>query len=328
MVPLLVSIYYVLKKRDEKRWLLILLTVAIFSMNMLALATTAADPPQSLLAVKLGQVGQSLNYFFPLTVFWPFLLITWFLYYVALRRLGVEFGNPWTELKTIRPDSWAKMILGILLAGSVGFAITYLREYQITIFLGSIFAFAVILSFFFSKEEREHTIHWSVETITIFLGFFSVVAFAHLWLHHADISPDYLLVAVIIMTLGADNAAAFAAAYPVYEPLGMTKQLWYNLFPAVVFGGLSPLGNGPQIVTFLVILVAKGVVTSWEVFKGWFIEAKVFFPYLLVWQVGMALIVYKDETPIPHIQFLIGSLATAVCWGAMNMNNLFDRKWD
>ncbi|HMR55258.1 MAG TPA: hypothetical protein PKD34_01540, partial [Candidatus Doudnabacteria bacterium] len=149
VVPLLLSIYHVLKNRNEERWLLILITVAIFSMNMMALATTAADPPQSYLAVKFGQMGQTLNYFFPFTKFWLYMSFTAVLYYIALKRLGVEFGNIWLELTTIRPQSWLKILYGGALALCVSIAITFLREFQITIFLGSVFLIALISSLFF-----------------------------------------------------------------------------------------------------------------------------------------------------------------------------------
>lgn len=326
VVPLLLSIYHVLKSRNEERWLLILITVAIFSMNMLALATTAADPPQSYLAVKFGQMGQTLNYFFPITKFWLYMSFTAVLYYIALKRLGVEFGNIWLELTTIRPQSWLKILYGSVLALCVSIAITFLREFQITIFLGSVFLIALISSLFFSKEARDHTIHWSIETAAIFLAFFSVVSFAHLGLHHTNIPPDQLYWAVIAMTLGADNAAAFAAAYPVYEKLGMTMQLWFNLFPSVVYGGLSPLGNGPQIVTFLVILVAAKVVTSAQVFKGWLIEAWVFAPYLLLWQVGTTIwINYTGLEPPFGLQLLIGIVGIVVCMEMMDITKRFNR---
>jgi len=248
------------------------------------------------------------------------------LYYISLKRLGTEFGNIYLELKTIRPKSWLKILYGSVLALCISIAITFLREFQITIFLGSVFLITLISSLFFSKEARHHTIHWSIETAVIFLAFFSVVSFAHLGLHHTDIPPDQLYWAVIAMTLGADNAAAFAAAYPVYEKLGMTMQLWFNLFPSVVYGGLSPLGNGPQIVTFLVILVAAKVVTSAQVFKGWLIEAWVFAPYLLLWQVGTTMwISYTGLEPPFGLQLLIGMVGIVVCMEMMDITKRFNR---
>lgn len=325
VVPLAISIYPILKKRNPDRWLLVLLTVSIFSMNTLALMTTAADPPQSLLAVKEGQKGQNLDYFFPLTYFWPYLLGTWLMFAYALTRLGEQYGNPWKELKSIRPASWAKLIYGGFIALAIWFAITQLREYQITIFLASVFGVVLISSFFFGGNEREHTMHWSLETVTIFLAFFSVVAFAHLGLHQVHISPNHLYIAVIGMTLGADNAAAFAAAYPVYESLGMEKQVWYNLFPSVVFGGLSPLGNGPQIITFLVVLPMLKAVTTKEVFRGWLTEAWVFAPYLVFWQLATTTLIEYGFSLKWNLLCLIAIPAVFICFESMDITKKFSQ---
>ncbi|HCC13535.1 MAG TPA: hypothetical protein DEP63_02195 [Candidatus Magasanikbacteria bacterium] len=317
MVPVGLSLIPTLKQMYPKTWKEIAIATCVFSMNMLALGTLAADPPQALWAVKVSASGAPLGFFFPFSQFWVYILVTWGLYFIVLKRLGVSFGSI-SELGGISPKSWTKFATGVVLAVCVGFAITALSGYNISYFLGGLLVLAILTAFVlrrrsFSHEERHNTMHWLTETATIFVAFFSVVAFAHAGLQEVPVSNQAMIGPIIGMTLGADNAAAFAAAYPQFEALPAQYMTWYNLFNSVVYGGVSPLGNGPQITLFLIILVALREFKSGEVFKVWFKEALVFAPYLLIWTLVSTIVIEQGmEFSIP-IQILtgIGSLVAA-----------------
>lgn len=326
LVPLGFSLVPVLKGQYPDRWLSILMCVCIFSMNFMALGTLAADPPQAYWAVKVSQTNP-LGFFFPLTQFWPYLFITWTVYFIALRRLGVRFGHV-RELFRVRPAHYGKALYGLGIAACVAFAITFLQGYQVPMFLGTVCILAALSSSLFGHHARHNTVHWSTETVTIFVAFFSVVALAHTGLHYLHIPNQGMIAAVIGLTLGADNAAAFASAYPQYAPLGTEYQVWYNLFNSVTYGGISPLGNGPQIVLFLVILTSAGHVTRKQVFVTWFKEACVFAPYLLVWTLSMSTLVEFGYKPTVATQLLTGLIAMAVCLQFMDLQRLFQRYVD
>ncbi|OGJ54874.1 hypothetical protein A3D11_00765 [Candidatus Peribacteria bacterium RIFCSPHIGHO2_02_FULL_49_16] len=322
MVPIGLSLMPVLKRQYPNRWCRILVATCIFSMNMLALGTLAADPPQAMWAVKAAVKGEPLSFFFPLTQFWPFMMVTWMVYYVALRRFGVRFGSP-QNLFAILPANWLKAAYGLLIAACLAIALTKLRGYEVTMFLGGVCAIGVMSSFFFGHAARHDTIHWCIECAAIFIAFFAVVCLAHTGLHDVHISDQGMIIPVIGMTLGADNAAAFAAAYPMYEQMDQVYQTWFNLFNSVVYGGLSPLGNGPQITLFLIILVALKQTTSKEVFVIWFREAAAFGPYLLVWTLGMSTLIVYGFAPIISIQLLIGIVGAIVCFECMDIQRLW-----
>lgn len=328
LVPIGLSLMPILKRQYPDRWFRILVAMCIFSMNMLALGTLAADPPQALWAVKAGVSGNALGFFFPLTQYWPYLIVTWVVYYVTLRRFGVRFGSV-KELFSILPVNWWKAGYGIAIAACLAIALTQLTGYQVTMFLGAVCLIGVVSSLFFGHHARHATIHWCTECAAIFVAFFAVVALAHAGLHEVHLSNEEMIVGVIGMTLGADNAAAFAAAYPQYEQLDQAYMLWYNLFNSVVYGGLSPLGNGPQITLFLIILVALKQTTSREVFVTWFKEAAAFGPYLLTWTLSQSILIGEfGVTPTPATQFLTGLVASAICFEFMDIQRLFKRYVD
>ncbi|MEK7562809.1 MAG: hypothetical protein AAB544_00240, partial [Patescibacteria group bacterium] len=140
---------------------------------------------------------------------------------------------------------------------------------------------------------------------------------------HIHVGNQAMIPGVIGMTLGADNAAAFAAAYPQYEELDQVYMVWFNLFNSVVYGGLSPLGNGPQIALFLIVLVSLRTVTAKEVFVTWIREAAAFGPYLLVWTLGMSTLIEFGFKPTVAVQLLLGLIAFAVCLQFMDIQRLF-----
>lgn len=328
LVPIGLSLVPVLQRQYPDRWFRILVAMCIFSMNLLALGTLAADPPQALWAVKAGVQGNPLGFFFPLTQFWPYLLVTWIVYYVTLRRFGVKFGSP-KELFAILPVSWWKAGYGIAIAACLAIALTQLRGYEVTAFLGGVCLVGVLSSFWFGHRARHVTTHWCTECAAIFVAFFAVVALAHAGLHTVHLSNEGMMTGIIGMTLGADNAAAFAAAYPQYEQLDQSYMVWFNLFNSVTYGGLSPLGNGPQITLFLIILTGLKVTTSTQVFVTWLKEAAAFGPYLLTWTIAMSVLIGEfGKTPTPSIQLLTGLVASAICFEYMDIQRLFKRHVD
>jgi hypothetical protein len=128
---------------------------------------------------------------------------------------------------------------------------------------------------------------------------------------------------VICMTLGADNAAAFAAGYAQFADMARVDIAWLNLFPSVTFGGISPFGNGPQITFFLVILTAMGMTTAKEVFKAWLIEAWVFLPYLGVWTLGTLLTLEMGFVITKPLLLLLGIIASACAFEAQDLQAKF-----
>jgi len=322
LVPIGLSIMPILKKLYPDRWFRILIAICIFSMNMLALGTLAADPPQALWAVKVSVSGEPLGFFFPFTQFWPYIMITWVVYFVTLKRFGVAFGSL-KQLLNISPENWWKAAYGVVVAACVGFSITFLRGYEVTVVLGSVCVFVACSSIFFGHEVRHNTLHWVTETMTIFIAFFSVVALAHVGLHSIHIPNQGMIGVVVGLTLGADNAAAFAAAYPQFEPLDQAYMVWYNLHPSVTYGGLSPLGNGPQIALFLIVLVSLKVTNAKTVFITWFKEAAAFGPYLLTWTLCISTLIEFDFRPTIAIQLLTGLAASVACFQFMDMQRLF-----
>lgn len=322
LVPAGLSLAVVLQRVYPDRWFRILIAVCAFSMNFLALGTLAADPPQAYWAVKSATEGRPFSFFFPLGQFWPYIGITMCVYYVTLRRFGVGFGNP-TNLLLVRPASWPKFLFGLVIAGCVIAAVTLFRGYGVTAFLGTICMLVALSSLAFGHHERHATVHWVAETMTVFVAFFGVVALAHAGLHHLHIENQVMTGVVVIMTLFADNAAAFAAGYPQFHPRSQEYQVWYNLFNAVTYGGISPLGNGPQIALFLIIFVNRKMTTPGEVFVTWFKEACVFMPYLLVWTLGMTCLIELGFRPTPAIQLLVGIVAMTTCFQCMDLERLF-----
>lgn len=282
IVPLALGLIPTLKKHHPKNWIIVLIVYCIFTMNFLAKGTVLADPPQGYWAVQLANQGTPMAFFFPLSVFWFDMIGTWLLYGFVLYRLGVRFGR--FSLKALVPpfENWKNVGVAGVIVLAIGISLLFLSGYQITAALGVTFFAFFFYSFKKGHDIKHNTIHWSVETATIFIAFFSVVAFIHTGLQAVEVSDELLVAAVVALTLGADNAAAFAAAYPQYEGREII-QSWYNLYPSISFGGLSPLGNGPQIALFLVILTAKKMVTAGQVFREWFKVAWVFAPYLLCW---------------------------------------------
>ena len=324
LVPIGLSLIPILQKQYPDRWKRILIRECIMSMNMLALATLAADPPQALLAVKEAARGNPLGFFWPFTIFWPYICITWYVYFVSLKRSGVEFGNPLKELKGIRPECWNRVVYGVILAAGVGLSITFLRGYEITVALGLLSVVAFLSAFaFFGHDERHNTIHWCIETATIFVAFFAVVCLAHTGLHHVHINNQSMIWVVVGLTLAADNAAAFAAAYPQFAPLASEYMQWYALFPSVTFGGLSPLGNGPQIALFLVVMVSKKIMSPKEIFVAWMKEAWVFAPYLITWVLSMSTLIYFEVELLLSLQLLTGMVAAYFCFEAMDHSRHF-----
>ncbi len=327
LVPIGLSLYPVLLKKFPLRnqWVFILVTLCIFSMNMLALGTLAADPPQAFWAVKAASSGKPLGFFFPLTKFWPYLIVTWLLYGLSLKRLGIQFGSI-SELWNIVPENLGKFSYGALIAIAVGVSISFLVGYDITFVLGGVSLIAFLSSKWkrvFHEHEFHNSWHWGAETIFVFVAFFSIVAFMHTALEFIEISKIGMVAVIIKMTLFADNAAAFAAGYEFFVDKPEQYQLWYNLFNSVTYGSLSPLGNGPQIVLFLVILCGMGVMTAGDVFKTWFRVACVYAPYLLVWTLSTMIIIdWGYEVSVP-MQFLIGIIAFMVCSESMDLHREF-----
>lgn len=141
LIPVLLSLIPRLMLAYPQAWKEITILVAIFAMNLLALGTLAADPPQAYWSVKEGEKGEPLGFWFP---------------------------------------------------------------------------------------------------ATIFVGFFGVVAQTHVAVAALE-PPRVTLPAVVAgLTAWADNATAFAVGYPAYEGLPRHFMAWYNLFPAVTFGGRPP----------------------------------------------------------------------------------------
>ncbi len=323
LVPAGLSLAAVLRATYPDRWFRILIAVCAFSMNFLALGTLAADPPQAYWAVKAANHGESLGFFYPLGKFWVYLGLTMAVYYVTLRRFGVEFGHP-ANLLAVRPAHWGKMLYGIGIALCVILAVTLLKGYEVSVFLGVVCLIVGVSAFlFFGEEERQQTLHWTVETMAIFIAFFSVVALAHAGLHHLRLTNQGMMGVVIGMTLFADNAAAFAAGYPQFSSQGEMHLVWYNLFNSVTYGGISPLGNGPQIALFLIVLVHRKDTNPREVFVTWFKEACVFAPYLLVWSLGLTCLIEFGFPPTAPAQMLVGLVAMTVCFQFMDLQRLF-----
>lgn len=322
LVPAGLSLAVILQRVYPDRWFRILIAVCAFSMNFLALGTLTADPPQSYWAVKSANEGKPLAFFYTFTIFWPYIALTMCVYYVTLRRFAVGFGSP-LNIFGIRPSSIPRFLYGCAIAGCVIIAVTQFQGYGVTMFLGSVCVIVALSSLLFGHEERHATVHWVAETMAVFVAFFGVVALAHAGLHHLHMPNQGMTGVVVIMTLFADNAAAFAAGYPQFKELPAHYQLWYNLFNAVTYGGISPLGNGPQIALFLIILVNRKMTTSSEVFVVWFKEACVFMPYLLVWTLGTTCLIELGFIPSHAFQLLVGLIAMAVCFQFMDLQRLF-----
>jgi hypothetical protein len=298
--------------------------VCIFSMNLLALATLLADPPQALWAVKESARGRTLAFFEPGRQFWLYLLFTQALYGMALLGAGVRFGSP-MELFRRGPRSWGRTAYGLAILGCLMFALTSLRGYDIPLFLGIVVLVVAATSFFFGAQAASQSLSWSVETAALFIAFFAVVAFAHAGFEHAS-PPQWAMVPIVaVMTAWADNAAAFAVAYPQFAGLPMQYQVWCNLFPAVSFGASTPLGNGPQITALLVILVNQRQVTPGQVFRTWFREAVSILPYLCIWSVSVTVVLLSGHEPTYLCQSAIGCIALSVSWATRRAQRLFSR---
>jgi len=251
----------------------------------------------------------------------------------------VRFGSIKNLLK-IRPANPYKMVYGLAIVGALIFAITglshfndqFFHDYNITAFLGAVTVITLLSTLlpYFSKHDKHNLLHWSAETATIFVAFFTVVAFAHLGLHDMELPPQIMTLAVMGLTMTADNAAAFAAGYPVFAGLGLPDQIypifqsWFNLFNSVTYGGLSPIGNGPQIVLYLVILAGMKLVTPGQVFKTWLQEAWVYGPYLLIWTLSMTTFLLLFEIkPTWPIMVIIGLVAIGLANESMDIQKSF-----
>lgn len=326
VVPVLLSLSKEIRERYPERWQHILVASAAFSMNMLALMTALADPPQSLYAVKEMAKGINLGFWFPVEQFCIFLMFTGAaLYPWVLLRLGVEFGE-FSNLFKVRPKSLPKFGLAAAIVGSIAYAILALKEYEITVFLGGVCAACCLLLLRKGRhEERHNTFHWCLETLLIFLSFFSVVALAMIGFSQLPVSNEGMIGVTIGMTLVADNAAAFATAYPQFELLPQIYMFWFALFNSVVYGALSPTGNGPQIALFLVIFVARGDFTPGQVFKVWISETLVFGPYLILWTCASAIAIQEDGTFSIMKMIIIGTIAFFVANEAMDMQSTYRR---
>lgn len=318
VVPIVLSLVPYLRKKFPEQWMYIAITASVFSMNFLALATLLADPPQALWAIKSAAMGQPLGFFEPLYHFWPYILITWGLYLAALWRLGIEFGS----LSGMKLKSMKRALMGVLFVGVMAYGVLALRGYEVTYLLGGAFFVGLVIARFMGKHEWHDSWHWSLETSTIFIAFFAVVAFAHTGLALVQVPKEGMIPIVVLMTMFADNAAAFAGAYPQFvgqEPY----MVWYNLFNSVVYGGLSVLGNGPQITLFLVIFVGKKWTTFGDVFKKWAVEAMVFAPYLITWSVASVLSIRYGLHMDLFVQVFVGLVAFAVSSAAMSHQQNF-----
>lgn len=331
MVPIMVSLFLLLRSSYPKTWAYIAVCVFFFSGNMLALGTLAADPPQAFLALKEMAKGQPLDFFWPLEQFWVFLVFTQLLFGVALARLGVRFGSP-TEMLKFRPENWSKFIFGTALAACIGVSVTLLdgsrHPYEVPMFLGVAIAIAMAASFVpgFGDSHARHTaVEWAVETAVTFVAFFCVVAFILSGTSFIEVGNGTMTAIVIWVTGTADNAAAFAIGYEHFAPLPIEYQVWYNLFESVTYGSMTPLGNGPQIVKFLVILVGMGVITARQVFEIWLREAMVFIPYLLVWTFGANIAISKGWGFDVPMQALLGIVAFTVALQCMDLQRKFRR---
>jgi hypothetical protein len=319
VMPIGLSLAYILKQTYPKRWLSILMTMAIFCMNFMALGTLSADPPQALLAVKADPEVLQLDFFWTFRQFWVFLGVTWVLYGYALKKQGVKFGHI-RNLVAYVPTSWPKALYGVVLAALIAFAITELTGgYTITWFLGGVFLLGAISSIFFGKTARHQTLEWCGENVLIFVAFFSAVALAMTGIQSLGEIPLLATKSIdTLMTWFADNAAAFAAVYDTYNTQGELYLVWCGLFDSVTQGGVSPLGNGPQIGLFLIILVSLGMTTVKEVFVTWFKESIVYLPYLIVWSLGSAnMVEHQGEFPV-MVQLLLGIIALGVSLAFMS----------
>jgi len=313
LVPIAVSLFPVLKKRYPQDYWTKMILMFIFGANILALGTVLADPPQAYWAVQLGNAGTPMSFFYPISQFWLFILLTWLLYGAMLKHIGVEFGD--FNLRAILPrfESIGNVLLAIAISGCLAYALLALKGYEITIFLGVVFVATFALAMSRGKEVRHNTVHWCSETFTIFIAFFAVVSFMHVMLENMTITNELMVGFVMGLTWMADNAAAFAAGYPQFAG-NEQLMLWYNLHPSVTQGSMTPLGNGPQIVTFLVIFTAMGHVSAGQVFREWFKVGWIFAPYLLVWTFA-AMALHGNMTMVN--QLLTGVVAITVSFAFM-----------
>jgi len=312
VTPVTLSLIPHLRREYPERWVLITITIFVFSANFLAMGTLLADPPQSYWAIRAARDGNPLSFFFPLTQFWVYLIFTWALYFAVLSHLGVRFGSPLKGLRLI-PASLPKFLLGLAFAATIGLTLSFASGYWTTVVLGAALVVALLLArFAFGEEERHDTVHWTVETAATFIAFFAVVALAHAGMAEVKVPDGGMVAAVAIMTMGADNAAAFAAGYAQFVGRPIDMMVWYNLFNSIAYGGMTPLGNGPQITLFLVILVGMRHLRPDRVFNEWMRMAAVLVPYLLIWTLGTYHLVANGETPAWTTLSLIGAVALAV----------------
>lgn len=320
MVPVSLSLYPVMRKRYPSSWLLKMIVSFIFGGNMLALLTVLADPPQAYWAVQLAKLGLPMGFFYTGSKLWIFVIFTWLLYWTTLKKLGVEFGK--LNLKALLPplkSKW-KGLGAVVLCGTLAFALLELKGYEVTVFLGTVFIVGFIAAMFMGHEVRHRTIHWSVETFAIFIAFFSVVAWFHTALKGMTIADETMTLFALILTVMADNAAAFAAAYPQFAGLGNEDlMIWFALLPTVAAGSLTPPGNGPQIIFFLVVLVSICATTAKQVFIEWLKVSWTFTPYLSVWIFGAHTIFALGGEMTWFIQILLGTIAMTTSVAALGM---------
>jgi hypothetical protein len=325
VAPIALSVTYVIKMQHPKRWLDIMIIVCAFSMNFLAVFTLLADPPQAFWAIKAKLAGNPLGFFFPTEMFWVYGVYSWILYAICLKRLGVQFGSL-RNILIVKPKSWAKFAFGGAISGSIVYALVWLEGYEITTTLGITFvaicflALVVFRRHFHESHESHNTFHWSVDTAAIFVAFFGIVA----WIHFANSDPENMskplaTLAVVGQTLLVDNVAAFSSMYPVFDGMPRVYMSWFNLAPSIIFGGTSPLGNGPQIVLFLIIYVGMGWTDTREIFIRWIKEACVFVPYLATWVLSMMILIRQGITVTIPMQLLIGIVSIVVANQMMDL---------
>lgn len=323
VTPVALSLIPYLKREYPERWVLITITVFVFSANFLAAGTLLADPPQSYWAIRAARDGNPLGFFFPFSEFWVYLLITWVLYVAVLIHLGARFGSPLRGLRLF-PASWPKFALGLAFAATIGLTLSFASGYWTTVVLGCALIVALLLAkFAFGEEECHDTLHWTAETAATFIAFFAVVALAHAGMAQIKVPDEGMIAAVAIMTMGADNAAAFAAGYAQFVGRPVDVMVWYNLFNSIAYGGMTPLGNGPQITLFLVILVGMRHLRPDRVFDEWLRMAAVLAPYLLIWTLGAYRLVAAGLTPTPTDLVVVGGIALVVALVWMDVGTRF-----
>jgi hypothetical protein len=321
------------------RWKEVLILISAFSMNILAVLTLLADPPQALWAVMEKSHGIELSFFEPGLYFFPYFLITLVFYIWRLRAAGVEFMGVKGIRRMMRPEngegtlraflnnnpfkfqSLAKVALGVLIVWLIAHTVTVLEGYEITSFLGTVCLILFGYGYFSGNHHiKEETKHWTAELLAVFVAFFSVALLFLMGLQHMSLGEVPMAGLTVLLTWFADNAIAFFAGYFHFSEAGVLFVVYIGLFLSIVFGGTSPFGNGTQITLFLVILSNRyEEVTVASVIKSWVKTTWYIIPYLLVWAIGFIMLLLHWEVrdtqtmlaaqlPIGLIAFVVGGL--------------------